>query len=138
MEPTSHEERAAALSAPATANTVGEPEIIMESKFLYFNETELGSRKLANWGDWDPWPTSDVRGGLDVVHHLCDQAYINALQESVSNWSARSQTINLRLSDGGCKPTVNQDLSFVGNLIKVVYGTCAGSVGGNCCGQATS
>ena len=42
MEPTSHEERAAALSAPATANTVGEPEIIMESKFLYFNETELG------------------------------------------------------------------------------------------------
>ena len=136
MEPTSHEERPAALSAPATANAVGEPEIIMKSKFLYFNETELGSRKLANWGDWDPWPTSDVRGGLDVVHHLCDQAYINALQESVSNWSARSQTINLRLSDGGCKPTVNQDLSFGGNLIKVVYGTCAGSAGGSCCGQA--
>ena len=136
MEPTPHEEGTADLSAPVIANAVGEPEIVTQTKYLYFNETESGSRKLANWGDWDPWPISDVRGGLDVVHHLCDQPYIDALQESVSNWSARSRTINLRLSDGGCKPTINQDLSFGGNIIKVVYGTCAGNVAGNCCGQA--
>ena len=94
-------------------------------------EADGSSRHLAEAASWIPWPSRTVRN-LEVVHNLCDPEWIEALEIAAREWTARSSTVNLRVTASNCISRDNADLSYIDNKIRVVYGTC----GSGCCGKA--
>lgn len=88
-------------------------------------------RHLAKVADWRPWPDNYINN-IEVIHNLCDDEWISAVERACQAWTDRSDAVGLRLTAAQCNKKVNDDLTFIPGKIHVVYGTC----GSDCCGKA--
>ena len=96
-----------------------------------FPESHQSHRKLAKAADWRPWPDSYINS-IEVIHNLCDDEWIGAVERASQAWTDQSRAVGLRVTAAKCNSKVNDDLTFIPGKIHVVYGTC----GSDCCGKA--
>ena len=89
-------------------------------------------RHLAKVADWRPWPDNYINN-IEVIHNLCDDEWISAVERACQAWTDRSGAVGLRLTAAQCNKKVNDDLTFIPGKIHVVYGTC----GSDCCGKVS-
>lgn len=88
-------------------------------------------RKLAKAAEWRPWPSSSINN-IEIVHNLCDEEWIKAVEDAARAWSDASSSVGLTVTAAKCNSKVNGDLTYIPWKIHLVYGTC----GGDCCGKA--
>ena len=89
-------------------------------------------RHLAKVADWRPWPDQYINN-IEVIHNLCDDEWISAVERACQAWTDRSGAVGLRVKAAQCNKKVNDDLTFIPGKIHVVYGTC----GSDCCGKVS-
>ena len=89
-------------------------------------------RHLAKVADWRPWPDKYINN-IEVIHNLCDDEWISAVERACQAWTDRSGAVGLRVKAAQCNKKVNDDLTFIPGKIHVVYGTC----GSDCCGKVS-
>ena len=89
------------------------------------------TRRLAKAADWEPWPSSRINN-VEIVHNLCDDEWITAVERAARDWSDRSASVGIRVTQAKCNRRVNDDLTYIPFKIHLVYGTC----GSDCCGKA--
>ena len=89
-------------------------------------------RHLAKVADWRPWPDNYINN-IEVIHNLCDDEWISAVERACQAWTDRSDAVGLLLTAAQCNKKVNDDLTFIPGKIHVVYGTC----GSDCCGKVS-
>mmetsp|Transcript_24525 Transcript_24525/g.70698 ORF Transcript_24525/g.70698 Transcript_24525/m.70698 type:complete len:463 (+) Transcript_24525:212-1600(+) len=96
-----------------------------------FPTSHQNHRHLAKVADWRPWP-DDYINDVEIIHNLCDDEWISAVERASQAWTDRSGAVGLRVTASQCNKKVNDDLTFIPGKIHVVYGTC----GSDCCGKA--